>query len=52
MTNTGFIIGAYPCAPSFHQKGNKKNKPSGGNFPTRRIFAGWNSLALKIFTPW
>ena len=21
MTNTSFIIGAYPCAPSFHQKG-------------------------------
>lgn len=24
MTNTGFIIGAYPCAPSFHQKGEQE----------------------------
>lgn len=24
MTNTDFIIGAYPCAPSFHQKGEQE----------------------------
>ena len=22
--NTGYIIGAYPCAPSFHQKGEQE----------------------------
>lgn len=26
MTNTGFIIGAYPCAPSFHQKGEMEER--------------------------
>lgn len=26
MTNTGFIIGAYPCAPSFHQKGEQEEQ--------------------------
>lgn len=26
MTNTGFIIGAYPCAPSFHQKGEQQEQ--------------------------
>lgn len=26
MTNTGFIIGAYPCAPSFHQKGETEER--------------------------
>ncbi len=24
MTNTGFIIGAYPAHPSFHQKGEQE----------------------------
>ncbi|VUS67604.1 hypothetical protein SB6422_01650 [Klebsiella huaxiensis] len=23
MNHTGFIIGAYPCAPSFHQQNEK-----------------------------
>ena len=26
MTNTSFIIGAYPCAPSFHQKGEQEEQ--------------------------
>ncbi|AWC84004.1 DUF4862 family protein [Enterobacter cloacae complex sp. FDA-CDC-AR_0164] len=26
MTNTGFIIGAYPCAPSFHQQGEQEER--------------------------
>ncbi|MEM5308809.1 DUF4862 family protein [Enterobacter ludwigii] len=26
MTNTGFIIGAYPCAPSFHQQGEQEEQ--------------------------
>ncbi|EOI2496018.1 MULTISPECIES: DUF4862 family protein [Enterobacter] len=26
MANTGFIIGAYPCAPSFHQKGEQEEQ--------------------------
>lgn len=26
MTHTGFIIGAYPCAPSFHQKGEEEER--------------------------
>jgi len=26
MTHTDFIIGAYPCAPSFHQKGEQEEK--------------------------
>lgn len=26
MTNTSFIIGAYPCAPSFHQKGEQEER--------------------------
>jgi hypothetical protein len=26
MTHTGFIIGAYPCAPSFHQKGEQEER--------------------------
>jgi hypothetical protein len=26
MTNTDFIIGAYPCAPSFHQKGEQEEQ--------------------------
>lgn len=26
MTNTSFIIGAYPCAPSFHHKGEQEEQ--------------------------
>ncbi|MDK9607482.1 DUF4862 family protein [Lelliottia wanjuensis] len=26
MTHTGFIIGAYPCAPSFHQQGEQDER--------------------------
>ena len=26
MSNTSFIIGAYPCAPSFHQKGEQEEQ--------------------------
>lgn len=26
MTHTGFIIGAYPCAPSFHQQGEQEER--------------------------
>lgn len=48
--NTGYIIGAYPCAPSFHQKSEEEETNSGDNSPIRRIFAGWSNLALNIFT--
>lgn len=37
MTNTGFIIGAYPCAPSFHQKGEHEEQ------------AFWRELADTLY---
>jgi hypothetical protein len=48
MTNTGLLLVRTPAHPRFTRKGNKKNKPSGENFPTRRTFAGWNNPVLKI----
>lgn len=48
--NTGYIIGAYPCAPSFHQKSEEEETNSGGNSLILRISGGWSSLVLNIFT--
>ena len=28
VNNAGYIIGAYPCAPSFHQKSEEEEKES------------------------
>ncbi len=50
--NTGYIIGAYPCAPSFTKKVKTKKKHSGDNWLIPRIFAGWSNPALNISIHW
>ncbi len=48
---TGYIIGAYPCAPSFHQRRVKrKRRNSGGNSLILGYPGSWSSLVLNIFT--
>lgn len=48
--NAGYIIGAYPCAPSFHQRREEEEKDFGDNYLRLQTFWGWNNLAWKIFT--
>ena len=42
---TGYIIGAYPCAPSFHQKSEEEEKEFWRQLSDT---ADWNSPALNI----
>lgn len=50
VNNAGYIIGAYPCAPSFHQKSEEEEKEFWRQLADTRIFSVWSSPALNIFT--
>lgn len=50
--NAGYIIGAYPCAPSFHQRSEEEEKDFWRQLSETQTFWGWNNLAWKIFTRW
>lgn len=48
--NAGYIIGAYPCAPSFHQRSEEEEKDFWRQLSETQTFWVWNNLAWKIFT--
>ncbi len=48
--NTGYIIGAYPCAPSFHQKSEEEETEFWRQLSDTPDIRGWSSLVLNIFT--
>ena len=48
--NAGYIIGAYPCAPSFHQRSEEEEKDFWRQLSEIQTFWVWNNLAWKIFT--
>lgn len=48
--NAGYIIGAYPRAPSFTKEVKRKRRISGDNYLRLQTFWVWNNLAWKIFT--
>lgn len=48
--NTGYIIGAYPCAPSFHQKSEEEETEFWRQLSGTPDIRGWSSLVLNIFT--
>lgn len=50
--NAGYIIGAYPCAPSFHQRSEEEEKDFWRQLSETPDILGWNNLAWKIFTRW
>lgn len=50
--NAGYIIGAYPCAPSFHQRSEEEEKDFWRQLSETPDIWGWNNLSWKIFTRW
>lgn len=43
--NAGYIIGAYPCAPSFHQRSEEEEKDFWRQLSETQTFWVWNNLA-------
>ncbi|HDR2862048.1 TPA: DUF4862 family protein [Enterobacter asburiae] len=52
MTNTGFIIGAYPCAPSFHQKGEQEEQAFWRELSDTPYIRGLEQPCLEDFHPY
>lgn len=48
--NAGYIIGAYPCAPSFHQRSEEEEKDFWRQLSETQTFWVWNNLTWKIFS--
>lgn len=48
--NAGYIIGAYPCAPSFHQRSEEEEKDFWRQLSETPDILGLDNLAWKIFT--
>lgn len=52
VKHAGYIIGAYPCAPSFHQQSEEDEKEFWRQLSDTPDIRGWSSLVLNTFTRW
>lgn len=50
--NAGYIIGAYPCAPSFHQRSEEEEKDFWRQLSETPDILGLEQPCWKIFTRW
>ena len=48
--NAGYIIGAYPCAPSFHQRSEEEEKDFWRQLSETPDILGLEQPCLEIFT--
>lgn len=49
--DAGYIIGAYPCAPSFHQKSEQEETEFWRLLADTPTSVGSSSHAMRTFTP-